>query len=87
MKGAKQVNVKRFKTMGVNYHVQFTNAFANVELSEHYNRLHRIFQSLLDEVIQGVPPHDQIRFVGEANWRSQFRFPLCLVSALLLSVC
>jgi hypothetical protein len=46
----KQVNVKKFKTTGMDYHIQFTNAFANVELSEYHERLHEIFQSLLDEV-------------------------------------
>jgi hypothetical protein len=59
----KQVNVKKFKTTGMDYHIQFTNAFANVELSEYHERLHEIFQSLLDEVIRGVPPHDQVGFV------------------------
>ena len=57
------MNVKKFKTTGMDYHVQFTNAFANVELSEYHNRLHEIFQSLLDEVTHGIPPHDQVRFV------------------------
>jgi hypothetical protein len=47
----------------MDYHIQFTNAFGNVELSEYHERLHEIFQSLLDEVIRGVPPHDQVRFV------------------------
>ncbi len=63
VQSVKQVNVKKFKTTGTNYHVQFTNAFANVELSEYHDRLHEIFQSLLDEVTHGVPPHDQVRFV------------------------
>ena len=61
--GVRQVNMKKFKTTGVDYHIRFTNAFANVELSEYHDRLHEIFQSLLDEVIRGVPPHDQVRFV------------------------
>ncbi len=63
VQSVKQVNVKKFKTTGMDYHVQFTNAFANVELSEYHDRLHEIFQSLLDEVTHGIPPHDQVRFV------------------------
>ena len=63
VQSVKQVNVKKFKTTGMDYHVQFTNAFANVELSEYHDQLHGIFQSLLDEVTHGVPPHDQVRFV------------------------
>ena len=63
VQSVKQVNVKKFKTTGVDYHVQFTNAFVNVELSEYHDRLHEIFQSLLDEVTHGIPPHDQVRFV------------------------
>jgi hypothetical protein len=63
VQSVKQVNVKKFKTTGMDYHIQFTNAFANVKLSEYYERLHVIFQSLLDEVIRGVPPHDKVRFV------------------------
>ena len=63
VQSVKQVNVKKLKITGMDYHIQFTNAFANVELSEYHERLHEIFQSLLVEVIRGVPPHDQVRFV------------------------
>ena len=63
VQSVKQVNVKKFKTTGMDYRIQFTNAFANVELSEYHERLHEIFQSLLNEVTHGVPPHDQVRFV------------------------
>ena len=63
VQSVKQVNVKKFKTTGMDYHIQFTNAFANVELSEYHERLHELFESLLNEVTQGVPPNDQVRFV------------------------
>jgi hypothetical protein len=76
VQSVKQVNVKKFKTTGMNYHVQFTNAFANVELSEYHGRLHEIFQSLLDEVIRGVPSHDQVRFVlHSSQLESPISFP------------
>ncbi len=58
-----EVNVKKFKTKGMKYHVQFTNAFSDMELSQYHDRLHEIFQSLLDRVIGDVPSLDQVRFV------------------------
>ncbi len=67
VKETSQVNVKKFRTTGTRYHIQFTNAFANKELFEYHNRLHEIFQSLLDEVIRGVSPHDQVRFVLQSQ--------------------
>jgi hypothetical protein len=59
----KQVKVKQFRTTGVDYTVQFTDTFAHLELSEFHNRLHEIFQRVLDRVIRDVPSHDQVRFV------------------------
>ncbi len=67
VKETSQVNVKKFKTTGMRYHIQFTNAFANKELFEYHDRLHEIFHSLLDEVIRGVSPHDQVRFVLQSQ--------------------
>ncbi len=58
-----EVNVKKFKTKDMRYHIQFTNVFANMELSQYHDRLHEIFQSLLDRVIGDVPSQDQVRFV------------------------
>ena len=34
-----------------------------MELSEYHTRLHEIFESLLETVNEGVPLHDQVRFV------------------------
>ena len=55
-----EVNVKKFKTKDMRYHIQFTNVFANMELSQYHDRLHEIFQSLLDRVIGDVPSQDQV---------------------------
>lgn len=63
VESVKQVNVKKFKTTGMNYRIQFTNAFADVELSNFHDQLHEIFQRILDETTRGVPPDDQARFV------------------------
>ena len=59
----KEVNVKKFKTTGMDYHIRFTNTFADLELSEFHNQLYEIFQRMLNEVIDGVAAHDQVRFV------------------------
>ena len=47
----------------MDYTVQFTDTFAHLELSEFHNRLHEIFQRVLDRVTRDVPSHDQVRFV------------------------
>ena len=63
VESVKQVNVKKFKTTGMNYRIQMTNAFADVELSNFHDQLHEIFQRVLDETTRGVPPDEQVRFV------------------------
>ena len=55
--------MKKFSTTGVDYTVQFTNTFANLELSQYRDRLHEIFESLLNRVTSGISMHDQVRFV------------------------
>ncbi len=53
------MNVKKFRTMGTRYRLQFTNAFADKEFFEYHDQLHEIFQSLLDKVTRDVSPVDQ----------------------------
>ena len=55
VKHSKQVRIQKFTTTGLDYTIQFTNALANLELLEHHNRLHEIFQSLLETVTKDVP--------------------------------
>ena len=58
------------------YHVQFTNAIADMELSQYHDRLHEIFQSLLDRVIGDVPSPDQVHFVLQSpQLEMQILFP------------
>ena len=59
----KQVNIKKFKTKGTDYTLHFTDTFANLELSQFHDRLHEIFESLLNTITEGIPEHDQVRFV------------------------
>ena len=59
----KQVKVKKFGTTGTDYTVQFTDTFAHLELSQFHDRLHGIFESILDTITRDIPEHDQVRFV------------------------
>ena len=73
IESVRQVNTKKFKTKAMNYRVQFTNALADAEISSLHERLHEIFQQILDETIGGVPPQDQVRFVLHSN---QLEYPI-----------
>ena len=73
--GIKQVNVKKFKTTGTNYTIQFTDTFVHLELSRFHERLHEIFQSVLDRVTHDIPSHDQVRFVLHSP---QLEYPISL---------
>ena len=55
------------------YRVQFTNALADVKISALHERLHEIFQQVLDETIGGIPPQDQVSFVLHSN---QLEYPI-----------
>ena len=59
----KQVKVKKFSTTGVDYTVQFTDTFAHLELSQFHDRLHGIFESILNTITRDIPENDQVRFV------------------------
>ena len=59
----KQVKVKKFSTTGMDYTVQFMDTFAHLELSQYHDRLHEIFESLLNTVTQDIPMQDQVCFV------------------------
>ena len=47
----------------MDYTVQFMDTFAHLELSQYHDRLHEIFESLLNTVTQDIPMQDQIRLV------------------------
>ena len=59
----KQIKVKKFNTTGMDYTVQFSDTFSQLELSQYHDRLHEIFESLLNTVTEDIPMHDQVRFV------------------------
>ena len=68
-----QVNIKKFRTTGMNYRVRFTNVFADLEISGLHDRLHEVFQQILDETIGGVPPQDQVRVILHST---QLEYPI-----------
>ena len=67
IESARQVYTKKFKTNATSYRVQFTNVFADAEITSLHERLHEIFQQILDETVGSVPPQDQVRFVLHSN--------------------
>ena len=75
MTDVKQVKVKKFNTTGVDYTVQFTDTFAHLEVSEFHNRLHEIFENLLNAIAKDIPEHDQVRFVLRSP---QLEYPIFL---------
>ena len=56
IESVKDVNIKKFKTKETNCTVRFNNALVHL-----HERLHGIFQQILNETIGGVPPNDQVR--------------------------
>ena len=57
----------------MNYRVRFTNTLADTELANLHERLHHIFQQILDETIGGIPPQDQVHVVIHSN---QLEYPI-----------
>ena len=66
--------MKKFKTTGLDYRVQFgdlqVHGFPDV-----LRHLHKVFESPLDRVIDGVAVHDQVRFVMHSP---QLEYPISL---------
>ena len=67
VESVRQVYRKKFRTNATSYRVQFTNAFANVEIASLHEQLHEIFQQVLDETVGSVPPQNQVRFLLHSN--------------------
>ena len=62
-----QVYTKKFRTNATSYRVQFTNVFADVEITSLHEQLHEIFQQVLDETVSGILLQDQVRFLLHSN--------------------
>ena len=75
IKQVKQVRVRKFAIIGMDYEVQFKNTYANRDLFEYHNLLHDIFQSLLQNITNGISANDQVRFVLRSP---QLEYPISL---------
>ena len=84
----KQVNVRKFKTKGMSYTIDFMDTFAHLELSQFHDRLHEIFQRVFDRVTRDIPSHDQVRFVYiRLSLNTLYHHPLCHDNVSPPSVC
>ena len=79
IKSVKQDKVKRYKTMGLDYKIQFNDLQVRGILDV-LSRLHQVFDRLLDRVTEGVAMHDQVRSLCiRLNSNIPFRCHLCFV--------
>ena len=63
IENVKEVNIKTFRTKGTNYTLWFNNIMADVEIKDVRERLHEVFQHILNDTIGNVPSRDQVRLV------------------------
>ena len=63
IENVKEVNIKKFRTKGTNYTLRFNNTTADDEIVNLHQRLHDVFQQILNDTIGAAPSHDQIRMV------------------------
>ena len=75
IKSVKQDRVKKFKTRGLDYRVQFGDSQVH-GLPDVLRQLHEEFQSLLDRVTDGVAMRDQVRFIMHSP---QLEYPISLL--------
>ena len=82
LKDTKQVRVKKFRTTGMDYTIQFMDTFAHFELSQYHDRLHEIFQSVLDFVTRDTPTTiKSVLCCNRLSSSTLSRSRLCLVNA------
>ena len=73
IENVKEVNIDKFKTKGTNYTVRFNNVMANDEIKNLHERLHGVFQHILDDTVGGIPSHDRMRMVIHST---QLEYPI-----------
>ena len=82
VESVKQVNVKKFKTTGMSYRIQFTNALQMWNFLTFMINCMKYFNASLTRPPVGFLP--MTRFVLSStlsNWSNPFRFRFCLVTA------
>ena len=73
IENVKEVNIDKFKIKGTNYTVRFNNVMADDEITNLHERLHGVFQHILDDTVGGIPSHDQMRMIIHSN---QLEYPI-----------
>ena len=73
IEGVKEVNIKKFRTKGTNYSLRFNNIMADVEIKDVHERLHDVFQHILNDTVGDVPSRDQVRMVIHST---QLEYPI-----------
>ena len=73
IENVKEVNIDKFKTKGTNYTLRFNNIMADVEIKDVHERLHEVFQHILDDTVGGIPSRDQVRMIIHST---QLEYPI-----------
>ena len=73
IENVKEVNIDKFKTKGTNYSIRFNNTMGDVEIKDVHERLHDVFQHILDDTVGGIPSHDQMRLIIRST---QLEYPI-----------
>ena len=83
IENVKEVNIKKFRTKGTNYSLRFNNIMADVEIKDVHERLHEVFQHILNDTVGDVPSRDQVRMViHSTQLKKPISFPFKPAQAL-----
>ena len=58
-----EVKIKKFKTTALKYVVKLTDTLASVDISQAYEHVYNMIETLLNTVFSGVAQQDQVRLV------------------------
>ena len=71
----KERQSQKFGMKSLDYTVQFNNGLNDVDLLKSQERIHDIFQHLLEDVTKGMNPNDQVRFILRSD---QLQTPIAI---------
>ena len=63
LESRKKYHSKKFGMTATDHKVRFNNVLADFDLLESYESTMKIFRHLLEDVTEGMPPNDKIRFI------------------------
>ena len=75
IKSPKNHHSKKFGMTTTDHTVQFNNGLHDVDLLKSQERIHDIFQHLLEDVTKGMNPNDQVRFILRSD---QLQTPIAI---------